>query len=310
MEVGMKRNGCMANELVSPDLFLPPPALVAQLKLRAPELQMLPAVAIQAMKVSKKPDCSIAEYSKVVEQDLKLMTDMLKLANSAMYSPTTPIVSLHQAVLRLGLVQCQNLILSASATSMMKRISLGQKAIREALTEHGFITALLATQLNQLFRLGFMGEEFTGGLIHDFGRTLLAITTPDQFFSFDTLEFDETHELLNRERLVVGTDHCRLGAYYAISQQLPEQLQEVILFHHQPEMAGDHQKLTALIAVADHMANHLQRFKESANYDPTSNPFLSTLANFADSKFTTQFTEMSVSLIEKAKHDAQHMLLS
>ena len=252
----------MSNELASPDLFLPPPALVAQLKLRAHELQMLPAVAIQAMKVSKEPDCSITEYSKVVEQDLKLMTAILKLANSAMYSSKTPIVSLHQAVLRLGLVQCQNLILSASATSMMCRISLGQKATREVLSEHGFITALLATHLNQLFRLGFMGEEFTSGLIHDFGRILLAITVPDQFFSFDTLEFDETPELLNRERLVVDTDHCRLGAYYAIDQQLPEPLQEVILFHHQPEMAADHQKFVALIATIERRV-YLRSYEQS-----------------------------------------------
>ena len=300
----------MSNDLTSSSLFMPPPALVAKLKLRSAELQMLPSVAIQVMQVSEKPDCSIMEYSKVVEQDLKLMSDMLKLANSAMYSPTTPIVSLHQAVLRLGLIQCQNLILSASATSMMKRMALGEKAIREVLTEHGFITALLAMHLNQLFQLRFLGEEFTSGLIHDFGRTLLAITVPDQFMSFDPLEFDETPDLLNRERLAVGTDHCLLGAYYAISQQLPQPLQEVILFHHEPEKAKEHKKLTALIAVADHMANHIQRYKESSSYDPAGNPFLPVLAEFVDSRFKKQFSEMAVSLMDKAKRDADAMLLS
>ena len=298
----------MSNGPESHELFLPPPALVAQLKLRAAELRMLPSVAIEAMQVSKKPDCSISEYSNVVEKDLKLMTDMLKLANSAMYCPTTPIVSLHQAVLRLGLVQCQNLILSASVTSLMKQITLGQKAIREVLAEHSFTTGLLAMHLNQFFHLGFMGEEFTGGLLHDFGRTLLAITVPDEFISFDPLEFDESLESLDGERSAVGTDHCRLGAYYAISQQLPELLQEVILFHHQPEMAHVNQKLTALIAVADHMANHLQRFKESSTYDPSSNPFLPILAKYCDGKFKKQFTEVSASLMDRSMQDTKAML--
>ncbi len=300
----------MANDLASPDLFLPPPALIAELKRRSSELQMLPSVAIQAMRVTEKPDCSISEYSDVVEQDLKLMTDMLKLANSAMYSPVTPIVSLHRAVLRLGFAQCQNLILSASITSMMKRISLGQKAIREVLVKHGFITALLSTHLNQLFHFGFMGEEFTAGLIHDFGRTLLAITVPDQFLTFDTLEFDESKDLLKAERIAVGTDHCRLGAYYAVSQQLPEPLQEVVLFHHDPEMAHRFPKLTALVAVADHMANHLQRFHESSNYDPASNPFLPALAQYGNSKFNVQFAEISAALMDKAEHEAEAMLMS
>ena len=290
------------------ELFLPPAALVAELKRRAAELQMLPSIAVEAMRLAKKPDCSISEYSSVVERDVKLMTDMLKLANSAMYCPTTKIVSLHQAVLRLGLVQCQNLIMTASVTSMMKRISLGQKAIREVLAKHGFTTALIALQLNHAFRFGFLGEEFTAGLIHDFGRTLLAITEPDRFIEFDPLEFDESPAILDRERLAVNTDHCRLGTYYAIYQQLPEPLQEVILFHHQPELASDNQKLTALVAVADDMANHLQRFNESATYDPFSNPFLSTLEKYADNRFLKQYSEMAIPIMERAQQDAEGML--
>ncbi|WP_010584417.1 HDOD domain-containing protein [Schlesneria paludicola] len=289
------------------DLFLPPQALISQLKSRATELQMLPSIAIEAMQLAKKPDCSISSYSSVVERDVKLMTDMLKLANSAMYCPTTPIVSLHQAVLRLGLVECQNLILTASATSMMKRISLGQKVIREVLARHGFTTALLALQLNHTFRFGFLGEEFTAGLIHDFGRTLLAIAEPDLFIKIDPLEFDETPDLLSQERVLIGTDHCRFGAYYAIHQQLPESLQEVILFHHQPELSRGNQKLTALVAVADHMANHLQRYDGCENYDPSSNPFLPTLAKYADSRFPQKFIEMAGAVMTRAHNDAEGM---
>lgn len=289
------------------DFCLPPQALISQLKARAAELQMLPSIAVEAMQLAKKPDCSISSYSSVVERDVKLMTDMLKLANSAMYCPTTPIVSLHQAVLRLGLVQCQNLILTASATSMMKRISLGQKVIREVLARHGFTTALLALQMNHTFRLGFLGEEFTAGLIHDFGRTLLAITEPDLFIKIDPLQFDETPELLSQERFLIGTDHCRFGAYYAIQQQLPESLQEVILFHHQPERARVNPKLTALIAVADHMANHVQRFDGSEGYDPLANPFLPTLAVHADSRFPLKYMEMATSVMDRAHNDAEGM---
>ncbi len=289
------------------ELFLPPPALVARLKARASELQMLPAAAIEAMRVAKKPECSISEYSAVVERDVKLTSDMLKLANSALYCPTSPIISLHQAVLRLGLVQCQNLILTASVTSLMKRISLSQQEIRRVLSLHGFTTALLAMHMNQAFCLGFLGEEFTAGLIHDFGRTLLAITNPDEFFQFDPLDFEDSMEQLNRERRVVGTDHTRLGAYYAINQQLPEPLQEVILWHHQPEMATLCQKLTALIAVSDHMANHLQRHNTRLGYDVSSNPFLPFLCTFADDKFQRQFAEMHSTIMDKAQHDAEAM---
>ena len=287
---------------------MPPPSLVARMKTRAAELQMLPSVAIEAMNVSKKPDCSISEYASIVERDVKLTSDILRLANSALYCSSTTIVSLHQAVIRLGLMQCQNLILTASVTSIMKRISFQQEEIRTTLSQHGYATALLAMCLNHSFRLGFIGEEFTAGLIHDFGRTLLAITEPDQFAAIDPLDFDETEEVLNHERGIVGTDHCRLGAYYAIYQQLPVPLQEVILWHHQPEGAKAYPKLTALIAVCDHMANHLQRYKDASGYDAIRNPFLPFLATFADSGFAATFVEKSAELMDKAWRDAEAMV--
>jgi HD-like signal output (HDOD) protein len=294
----------LPTESIAIESVLPPSAFVDQLNLRAAELQMLPSVAIEAMQIAKDPECSIPEYASIIERDAKLMTDTLKLANSAMFSSITPIISLRQAVLRLGLVRCQNLILTTSATSLMTRISLGQKAIRDVLSNHSFMTATLALQLNQSFRFGFLGEEFTAGLIHDFGRILLAITEPDKFITFDPVDFDETPEQLEREQAAVGTDHCRLGAYYAITQQLPEPLQEVIRFHHQPQLAKANQKLTALIAVADHMSNHVQRFNESSKYVPADNPFLPVLAEYSDHRFPRKFAEMAISLMDQAQHDA------
>jgi HD-like signal output (HDOD) protein len=112
---------------------------------------------------------------------------------------------------------------------------------------------------------------------------------------------------LEQERVIVGTDHCRFGAYYAILQQLPEPLQEVILFHHEPGMAQNNQKLVALVAVADHMANHLQRSNESSAYDPTQNPFLPVLASFADNGFAKKFADMATTIMDRASEDANAM---
>src|SRR5262249_1369736 len=152
--------------------------------------------------------------------DLKLTIDILKITNSVVYCPPTPIVSLHQAVVRLGLRECQNVILAACIKALMQRISLNQEQVRVTLWQHSFHTALLASYLNDTFRFGFEGEEFTAGLIHDFGRTLLAVVDYDHFLSVDPMDFEESASQLFRERVAIGTDHCRLGAWYAIQQRL------------------------------------------------------------------------------------------
>lgn len=286
----------------------PPPELATRLAKRADQLRMLPAVAVEALEIAKDPECSIAEFAAVVERDVKLATDMLKIANSALYSPTTPIVNLHRAVLRLGFRECQYLIMTASIASLMNRIPLEQEWIRSVLWRHSFNTALLSIHLNRTFHFGFQGEEFTAGLMHDFGRTLLAVVAPEQFQDVDPMEFIESADLLDYEQEILGTDHCRLGAWYAIQQELPAPLPEVILLHHQPELAQKGRKLTTLIAVADHMANHLQRFEEAAGYDANTNPFWADMAEMADSNFQKHFIEIAPALMEEAQSDAEKLM--
>ncbi len=288
----------------------PPPGLIARLNKRAHQLRMLPAVATEALELAKNPDCTIAEFAAVVERDIKLATDMLKIANSALFNPTTPIVNLHRAVVRLGFRECQYLIMTASIASLMNRMPLEQEAIRGVLFRHSFNTALLAVHLNHIFHFGFQGEEFTAGLMHDFGRILIGIVAPEQFPEIDPMDFDESPENLERERALLGTDHCRLGAWYATQQKLPAPLSEVILHHHQPELARQGKTLTTLIAVADHMANHLQRNEEAEGYDPNTNPFWPALVEHADPNVEKHFDELAPVLMEVAQRDAESLMQS
>ena len=283
----------------------PPLALSAKLKSRERKLQMLPAVAVEAMQLAKNPECSISQFSAVIERDVKLATDILRISNSAAYCPSVPIKSLKQAVVRLGLDGCQNLILTSSIASLMKRISQEQERISSVLWQHSYDTGLLAQYMNATFRFGFKGEEFAAGLIHDFGRILLAIAEPEKFAECDPMDFNESVEKLALEESVMGTDHCRFGAWYADSQHLPPPFPEVMLFHHQPDLSKNQQHLTALIAVADHMSNHMQRFKMAAGYDPSSNPYVHILAKFCEVRFETRFAETASKLMEKAMSELE-----
>jgi len=285
-----------------------PSYLLEQLAKRSNQLQMLPVVASEAIGIANKPNSTIAEFAVVVERDLKLATDMLKIANSTLYNPSTPITNLHRAVIRLGFQECKFLIMAASAAGLMNRISMEHEWVRVDLWRHSFYTALLSIHLNRIFRLGFQGEEFTAGLLHDFGRTLLAIAVPHRFHKVDPMKFDESCAIQAHEQSVIGTDHCQLGAWYALQQQLPSPLPELILCHHRPELAGEGRCLTALVAVADHVANHLHLFGTSEGYLPSSNPYWPILAEFADSCFERRFKEAVPVSMQNTQRDVAVLL--
>lgn len=291
------------------DVSLKPPAeIVAALKRRVGNLQMLPAVAQEALQLVKNPNCSINQFTSVVKRDVKLTADILKIANSALYCPVAPILDLNRCVMRIGFRECQYLILNASISSLMNRVTMSQEWVREALWRHSFITALLATRLNRTLHLGFQGEEFTAGLLHDFGRILFAMIVPESFLKFDPVDFDESPELLDREFDATGADHCRLAAWFTHGNQIPAPIPSVILHHHQPELAEKHPQLTALIAVADQLANDWQRLGDQMFEDFTPPSALTLLSNNVTDEFLNGFAALAPTLLNDARRDAEAMM--
>ena len=282
----------------------PPEELRSRLLAKGDKLQMVPDVAMKALALAKDPRCSIAEFASVVERDVKLAADILKITNSAFYGARHPILNLRQAVVRLGFAHCRNVILAASLGSMMKRMPLSEAWLQTVLWRHAVLTGTLSVKLNQTLKLGFDGEEFTAGLIHDVGRSLIGVVAPNHLSAADPLDFEESPEMLLRERDILRTDHCELGAWFMAHSKLPSTLVEVVKFHHNPVGATkENVKLVALTAVADDMANYLQRSDTADGYDPESNFALDVLFG-GDPARRRQFVTEAVNMMELVSREA------
>ncbi|MBX3444974.1 MAG: HDOD domain-containing protein [Planctomyces sp.] len=295
----------------SADLFPEPPEeLIERLRRKLPTLQMLPAVATQALEIARQPDCSIAAFSGVVERDLKLAADILKMANSVLYSTGTPVASLHQAVVRLGFHHCRSVIVSSSYDSLTRTLGAEEQASRELLTRHGFLTAIFALRLNHCLHLGFQGEEFTAGLMHDIGRLLLSVAAPETFREADPLDFQETGELEDREREAFGVSHAEFGAWFADQSDLPQPLVAAIRFHHAPKDAGTHRRLAALTAAADELANFVQRpgRSEDEEYDPATNDAVRLLERIGAAGAEDKFAANAAQLIRECPGMAESLM--
>src|SRR5439155_1058257 len=114
---------------------------------------------------------------------------------------------------RLGMAQCQNLIVSISMQSLFRQMAPDMQAQCEVLWDHAYVTAFLCRQINRPYRLGFDGEEFAAGLLHDLGRILLLLADPECFQRADAMDFLDEGDKLERERAAIGIDHCSLGGW-------------------------------------------------------------------------------------------------
>lgn len=261
----------------SSSMSVPPVELRNRLLSKGDKLQMLPGVVMEALTMAKDPKCSISDFAAIVHSDVRLAADILRVTNSVVYAAKYPILNLQQAVTRLGLAHCRNVILTASLGSVMRRMTLSEAWIQTVLWRHSVLTGMLSVKINRLLELGFTGEEFAAGLIHDVGRSLIGVIAPTQMLDADPLDFDESIDVLKQERVVLQSDHTEIGAWFMTHNQIPKPLVDVVRFHHRPADATENQRLVSLVAVADDMANHIQRANGPDGYIPNDNPALESL---------------------------------
>ena len=275
----------------------------------------LPDIATRAMSLANDPNTSAAAFARLIEGDAAIASSLLRIANSAIYTGGTPAVKLPQAVSRLGLFACKNLILSISMKSLIWKMAGDEKAKCEALWHHGYVTGCLCRQITWDYRLRFDGAEFSAGLLHDVGRILLLLADPESFARADPMDFHEDAGLLERERAAIGIDHCALGSCFGEHSKLPEILIEAMQSHHAADFADNSSRLVALVAAADHMANHLQRQEETEEeaepYHPEENSGLASLwARWPEAKKERLVGELPTMMAESLKAAASEQSAS
>jgi len=280
-----------------------PKRLINALRYRCNDALTTPTIAREALAIARDPKCRTENLVCIVQRDAKLATELLGLANSAAMGTGRKSVNLKQAFVRVGLNQVRSLIIASAATASMKRVPLEQEWVREILLKHGLATASAGVYLNRALDLDCRGEEFTCGLLHDMGRMLIASIDPEAFTRVDPLTFAETERQLDSERAEIGADHSAIGAWFASHLQLPEVLVEVIRFHHSPTVSHTHQKLIAVTAAADHMANHVQRFNEARGYKPHKNTAIRVLEQCVGRPLQKTFADSAQRILEETLVD-------
>lgn len=237
---------------------------------------VFPSTATRAIALASDPSVSLQDYAEFIITDTAVVSAVLKLANSPTYQRGRPTANLTEAVIRLGLRGCSALVIGIGMCGLFRETDPETVHLCELLWKHSFFTATLCSELNTSLRLGFGGEEFTGGLLHDLGRFLMAVAIPKVFSAVDPLDFVERGTIvLDRESEVLGTDHCELGERFCEDQKLPTVVSNCVRYHHDPTGAQGAPKLVALIAFADDLSNHILSNHNLQGYALTdSNAFL------------------------------------
>lgn len=216
------------------------------------EIASIKSVVSGIIRVINDPESTANDLIEMVEVDPPLMGKVLKVANSAYYSPVNKIGDLKHAVVWIGLDTLKELALNQKVCDIFD----GNKSIngysRNLLWKHCVLVAKLS---KMIFRKEF-GEKginaYVAGLLHDIG-----IIVEDNFISEDfekILERTsvEKKNLSTLEKEVFGFNHAKIGMALANNWGLPQELSNAIGHHDNPLVVEpSFTRLTSTLYVAE-----------------------------------------------------------
>ena len=218
-------------------------------------IESMPAAVTRLAAMLDDPDADAAAFARVLELDARLTADVLRLANSAWSQPSQPILTVRDAVMRVGAAVILKLAVGARTAAQLSRPSEGYDLTRGELWRHSVAAALAAERLGQYAAVRIPGAAFTAALLHDIGKVPLNRRLgPDGLRRLWSLVEDEGLTPLAAERRLLGTDHAEAGGAVARQWGLPEMLADAIASHHEPD-AGQ-----STLADAVHLANLVAKF--------------------------------------------------
>jgi putative nucleotidyltransferase with HDIG domain len=191
---------------------------------------------------------------RVIEKDPVVTVQVLRVVNSSYYSLSKQITSIDHAVVFLGFNTLKNLALSIAAVGMLPS---GHTASFDGSRYllHSHTTASVARQLAQRLPLADVHDCFIAGLLHDFGKVVVAQFMPQEFRKALEMSLWQGIALHQAIVEVIGVDHAAIGAMLAEKWRFAPGLVDTIRHQHTPEQCDT--DMMACVVAADQISKRL-----------------------------------------------------
>jgi len=243
-------------------------------------LPLLPQVASQVLALTSQPKVDALQLSNLIHRDPALAGQVLRIANSPAYMPSMPIVSLQQAVARLGMETVTEIVLAASLQSGTFKVP-GYEGALKRLWRHGLASGLFAKEIARLLRSN-VESAFLCGLLHAVGKPALLQVVADA-------QRDRKREQAGRGavtdevlRELLAEFHTGVGLRIATSWALPQAVVNAIAFHAAFETASANRREAAVACLADLFACELDEPQPSFEADIRLQPVVAELNLYPD----------------------------
>ncbi|NUQ01070.1 MAG: HDOD domain-containing protein [Armatimonadetes bacterium] len=211
----------------------------------------LPSSAAEALRLAQDDQVRLDRLGGVIERDPALTANLLRLANCAWFGFARRVPTVREALIRLGGREVVHVVLAAIAAPYLQRPVRGYDLPVGVLWERSVATAVGAVELANALGLRPPGSLFEAALLADIGKIVLGSFVEAEAEPITSLAYEQEMSFEQAEREVLGISHAEVGAALLDGWLLPEEIVEVVRYHHQPELSGQARLATVLVHAAD-----------------------------------------------------------
>ena len=205
-----------------------------------------PAIAVKILNTVQDPEFSLVDLEKIISADPALISKMLRIANSAIYSLPNKVGNISRALSILGSNLIKNIALSFVITGNLRGDN--NSSFDFDYFWRRSVTAAVAAELLMSRSKKKDDDIFVAGLLQDIGVLVLYLAKGKEYDSIlKNCLVNGGTSLTPNERELFGYDHQQVGGVLLESWDIPESITIPAGLHHAPDLAPEKYRHTTLI---------------------------------------------------------------
>ena len=225
-------------------------------------IKKLPAFSTTVVRLSElinDAEAGPGEFEAVVQPDMALTANLLRMANSAYFGLSRRIGSARDAITLLGVRRVFELGAMAAVDAVVPETLPGYGIDASVFWSHSVAVAVIAERLSKERKLATPMLTFTAGLLHDVGKLVISSFLAEHIEALHTELASGGLSLIDCEQKLLGANHAQIGADLGVAWNLPEEVVTVIASHHAPDSVneGRADMLVDLVHAADCLSHSM-----------------------------------------------------
>ncbi|OGT15686.1 MAG: histidine kinase [Gallionellales bacterium RIFOXYB12_FULL_54_9] len=224
---------------------------------RLDALPAMPIIAQKLLALQLDTAKGEAQLLTLIEQDPQISAKLISLANSPVMGVKRKICTVPDAAMLLGLNQVKSVSIGIATMSTFSRLPVSSYFSPQDLWLHSLTIAITMHTLSAYMPGDIRPRPeqiYLAGLLHDIG--FMAIHHMDNKASdllHHQLRLQPKRPIVEIELQILGLSHCHIGAQLARQWHLPEEIVNVLDYHHAPyvDKISDRNPMARMVNVAE-----------------------------------------------------------